>query len=166
MKNKNLILYILAVLCAVSVIVMAVALSLRKERRAEFVPPPFDSSALAGRPAVPDDLGWSEIYSDGMSFKAYLCGKLVFNGNTAPIYLYNTEGNEVWLKLRIYGESGKILGETGLIKPGEYIESSTFNTVPKNGETVKMKIMSYEPETYYSEGAVVLSTTARIGGWK
>ncbi len=166
MKNKSIVIYLLAVLCALSVVVMAVALSMRKERQAEFVPPEFDPSAEMGEPTVPKELGWSEIYSDGMSYKAYLCGRLLLNGKTADVFFYNEADNDVWLKLRIYSQDGKILGETGLIKPGEYIKTITFDTVPRDGESVKMKIMSYEPETYYSEGSVVLNTTVRIGGWK
>ena len=164
MKNKSMIIDILAGLCAVSVIVMAIALSNRKVRQAEFVPPEFDPNAVLGEPTVPEELGWDTLYQDGMGYRVAVCGRLLLEGSSARVFLYNEDGNEVWLKLRIYNESGKIIAETGLIKPGEYLEAVNFDTLPRNGESVKMKIMAYEPETYYSAGSVVLNTTVRIGG--
>ena len=57
-------------------------------------------------------------------------------------------------------KKGNILGETGLIRPGEYVKTITFDKkVPKVGDEITMKIMGYQPETYYSAGAVNLGTT-------
>ena len=61
-------------------------------------------------------------------------------------------------------QSGELLGETGLIRPGEYVQSVTFDTVPASGATISMKVMAYEPETYHSAGAVTLNTTIQSGG--
>lgn len=59
-------------------------------------------------------------------------------------------------------KDGKVLGETGLVKPGQYVQPLTLDTVPKQTETVKVKIMAYEPETYYSAGAASLNTKLTI----
>ena len=56
-------------------------------------------------------------------------------------------------------ENGNTLGETGLIKPGEYVQSVELDRVPKVGTPIVLKIMAYQPDTYYSEGAVSLNTT-------
>ena len=128
-----------------------------KEKQPEFVPPPFDESAQTGTPTVPDGLGWEEIDANGL-YRVSVCGAVTLNENKADIYFTNPEGNNVWLKLRIMDESGKILGQTGLIKPGEYLQSVTFDNVPASGSKIVMKVMAYEPETYYSAGAISLNT--------
>ena len=64
--------------------------------------------------------------------------------------------------LRIFDASGNIIAETGLIKPNEYLKTVSFNTVPENGSKLIMKVMTYEPDTYYSGGAVSLSTVANV----
>ncbi len=80
----------------------------------------------------------------------------------ADVYFTSIANNAVWLKLRITDETGNIFGETGLLKTDEYIKSIKFDTVPAAGTKIKLKIMAYEPETYYIAGAVTLNTT--VGG--
>ncbi|MCI7345781.1 MAG: hypothetical protein SPF67_01215 [Eubacteriales bacterium] len=46
------------------------------------------------------------------------------------------------------------------MKPNEYIKTIEFIETPQKGEKIKLKIMAYEPDTYYSAGAVTLSTIA------
>lgn len=155
MKKKNLPLVLSAVICAVSVVVMLFALSSKQEPvRDEFTPPPFDAAALSGTPTVPDGLGYSELDCGG--YKVSLCGKMNESGS---IYLTNPESNTVWLKVRVLDEKGSILGETGLVKPGEYVQTVALENAPKPGSPITLKIMAYEPETYYSAGAVALNTT-------
>ena len=61
-------------------------------------------------------------------------------------------------------EDGEVLGETGLIRPGEYVQAVTFDAIPVSGTAISMKVMAYEPETYHSAGAVTLNTTIQSGG--
>ena len=156
MKKKNTPLIIAAAICVLSLIVMVVALTGQKQPQAagEFTPPPFDSTAVVGTPTVPDGLGYSEL--DCQVYKVSLCGKLNADGN---IWLTNPESNEVWLKVRILDVGGNILGETGLVRPGEYVQTVALTTIPKSGTPITLKIMAYEPDTYYSAGAASLNTT-------
>ena len=158
-QKKNYILPLAAVLCAVSLAVMVFALTRQEVQTemGEFTPPPFDGGAVVGSPAVPDGLGWQEL--DAQAYIVGICGKFIPNGNTADIWLTNPEGNTVWLKVRVLDEKGSILGETGLVRPGEYVQSVELDTVPKTGTPIVLKIMAYQPDTYYSEGAVSLNTT-------
>lgn len=123
----------------------------------EFTTPPFDSSTVVGTPTVPDGLGWQEL--DAQAYKVGICGKFIPNRNTADVWLTNPAKNTVWLKVRVLDEKDNTLGETGLIKPGEYVQSVELDTVPKAGTPIVLKIMAYQPDTYYSEGAVSLNTT-------
>ena len=160
MKKKNYILPLAAVLCVLSLAVMVFALTRQDEvqtEMGEFTPPPFESSAVVGAPTVPDGLGWQEL--DAQAYKVGICGKFIPDGNTADVWFTNPESNTVWLKVRVLDEKGNTLGETGIIKPGEYVQSVTLATVPKTGTPIVLKIMAYQPDTYYSEGAVSLNTT-------
>ena len=157
--KKNYILPLAAVLCVLSLAVMVFALTRQEVQTemGEFTPPPFDSSAVVGTPAVPDGLGWQEL--DAQAYIVGICGKFIPNGNTADVWLTNPVSNTVWLKVRVLDEKGNILGETGLVRPGEYVQSVALDNVPKVGTPIVLKIMAYQPDTYYSEGAVSLNTT-------
>ena len=155
MKRKNTPLLLAASICVLSLLVMLFALARQPEPvRGEFTPPPFDAAAVVGTPTVPDGLGYSEL--DCQAYKVSLCGKLTAQGD---LWLTNPESNDVWLKVRVLDGSGNILGETGLVRPGEYVRTVTLTAIPKSGTPITLKIMAYEPDTYYSAGAVSLNTT-------
>lgn len=158
MKKKNMPLILAAGICLVSVIVMiAVLANPRKGEVQPFTPPPFEASAVQGVPCVPEGLGWGEL--DAKVYKASVCGVIRVKDGSADVWFTNPESNTVWLKLRILDKDGNILGETGIIKPGEYVQSVVFNIVPASGDAISLKLMAYEPETYHSAGAVTLNTT-------
>lgn len=166
MKNNKMFIPILSIVCIISICFMVFALcrTAPKNSNAEFVPPEFDVNAVKGIPEVPEEYGWSEIYQDGMNFKVGISKKIINTENQAEVYLYNNEENSVWLKLRMLDEDGKILGESGLIKPGEYIRTIAFTESVYDGQKIKMKIMSYQLETYYSEGSIILNTNIQSEG--
>lgn len=163
MKNKY-ILPILSFLCvfAVGGMIFALKFGGKKTEEPLFTPPPFESSAQSGIPDTNDE-SWTKVYQEGMNFTAYVCGNVRLKEKRADVFFTNITENNVWMKLRLTDENGKILGETGLIKPGEYVQSVQFGTPPKIGQKIKIKIMAYEPETYYSAGAVLLNTTVSEG---
>ena len=149
-----------AVLCAVSVAVMLYVLSIPQTVMGEFVPPPFETAAVTGTPQVPDGLGWQEV--DAKAYKVGLCGKLIPDGQAVDVWFANPAENTIWMKLRLLDGKGNLLGETGLIRPGEYVRSVTMNNVPAAGTALVMKVMAYEPETYTSAGVVSMQTV--MGG--
>lgn len=149
---------ILAVLCAAALAVMIAAL-LYTGRAPQFTPPPFDAAAQAGTPAVPEGIGYGEL--DASAFRFSAAGVLTVRDGGAELWLTNPAGSPVWLKARILDGSGAVLGETGLLRPGEYVRAAALNTVPAQTAPVTVKIMAYEPETYYSAGSVLLQTQLR-----
>lgn len=154
-----------AVVCVISLAIMTAVL-IRSDKNSgsfSFTPPPFETEAVSGTPDVPEELGWSEIYQEGMSFKAYLCGNVIADGDSAQVYFTNSGDYDVWLKLRILNENGTVIGESGLLKPGEYVKDVSLTADIADGETIRVKIMAYEPETYYSAGTVTMNTTIRKG---
>ena len=143
--------------CLLAVVVMAIALMLSKPRPSQFLAPSFDPNAVGGVPAVPEHLGWSELDAD--AFHVGVCGKVAITNSTADVWLTNLEMNAVWLKLRILDTEGNILGETGLLKPGQYVQAVALNTVPPSGAKITLKVMAYEPETYHSAGSISINTS-------
>ena len=154
------------VLCGVFAIALAVMtaalLLVSKHKTAEFAPPPFDATAVAGVPEVPENLGYISPYRDGMGYRFSVCGNVVMEGSNAAVYLTNPAENEVWLKLRVLDANDYILGETGLIRPGDYGKDEARTENLTAGTKIKLKIMGYEPETYFSAGSATLNTA--IGG--
>lgn len=152
--------YILSVLAVVAVIAMVVAFSVTgSPKQGKFIPPPFEDAAVQGIPDVPEELQYSTPYRDGLAYRFSVCANVQMVGSKAIVYFTNAEENSVYLKLRVLDEDGNILGETGLLKPGEYVEGVELGETFSAGTTISLKIMSYEPETYMSEGSVVLKTT-------
>lgn len=161
MKRKIRPIAILAAICVLAVIGMIFSLIFggRTPEPAGFTPPPWEAAAVQGTPDVPGDLGYSSPLADGMSYRFSVCGKVRVIGTEAIVYLTNPEGNNVWIKLRILDDAGNILGETGLIKPGEYVKAVRLTAPPATGTRIRLKIMGYLPDTYQSAGAATLGTT-------
>ncbi len=165
--RENRLIWILAGICLVLAVATGIILAVTGApdgTQPPFVPPQFDAAAVDGTPNVPEDLGWYEVYKTGMSFKASVCGEIRIQNGTAKVYFTSPEENTLWLKLRIYNAKGDILGETGLIKPGQYLSDITFDILPEDGEKIVLKLMSYQPGTYHSGGSVTLNTVAQLKG--
>lgn len=159
-NSKNQKDYTLLILFGVFVallIVMIMALSFSKTP--EFVPPAFETTAVQGTPDVSESMGYTELYKEGMAYHVYVCGVPSVDGTKLTVYFTNPENNDKYLKLRVLDTDGNILGETGLLKSGEYVKSVTLTKTLATGENIKLKIMGYEPETYESAGSVSLSVT-------
>lgn len=170
MAKKNALLIIVSAVCIIAVAVMMIALvsggsenpadSNSTVQTAEFTPPDFDGTAIQGTPEVPEELGYSEI--DAQAYKFSVCGKVICENGSADIYLTDPDSNNVWLKVRVLDENDNVLGETGLIKQGEYVQSVSLENIPPDGSQIKLKVMSYEPDTYYSMGAATMNTTITV----
>lgn len=153
MKRTKL-LILLSVLCAVSVGAMVYALSIKPA----FTPPPFDTSA---QPGIPEEVpGFQTL--DAQSFQAGLLVTPNLEGNQLHVYFANPAENSCNLRLRVMDEGGRILGQSGLIRPGEFIQAVTLEQTVEGGATVIFKLMAYEPETYHSAGAVTVTTRLQI----
>ncbi len=160
-KKRNIPLIVATIICVISFTVMVVTLAFSngEPETVTFTPPTFDENAVQGTPNVPENLGWSEV--DAQVYKASICGILTVEDGRADVWFTNPENNTVWLKLRLLDANGDTLGETGLIRPGEYVQSVVFETIPEVGDSIGLKLMAYEPETYYSAGSVTLNTTVK-----
>ncbi len=151
------------VICLVLAVagVLCAALVGCAEEKPQFVPPAFDENAVVGEPNIAEgEKGYGVLDAKGV-YKVGVCGVVSVVDGKADVWFTNPAENTVWLKLRVQNkQTGEILGETGLIKPGEYVQSITFFEAPAKGTAIVLRVMSYEPDTYYSKGEVTLNTVA------
>lgn len=155
---------VLGVLAAFAVALLIVLLTRGQEIVVtEFTPPPFDAAAQSGPPAVPQELtalyGTLEL-AEGISVS--LCSSVNVHGGCAEVWFTAHGENTAWVRLRILDEKGEVLGESGLLRPGEYVASITLNVEPERSGPAQIRILTYEPETYYSLGTAGASITLRL----
>lgn len=158
-KKKQNIVPIFCAVFAVALIAMVVVLCLpgKEPPKGEYVKPAFDSAAVQGIPEVDASLGYWELYQEGMAYRVALCGEPTVDANELTVYFTNSEGNEKYLKLRVLDAKGNTLGETGLLRPGEYVPTVTLSKKVAPGTSLKFKVLGFEPEDYTSAGSVVLN---------
>lgn len=155
-KRQKIILAIFGGLLAAAIIALAVLLFARDSmaKVGQFKAPPFDSRAIAGAPdGLHESLGYKKMNIEN-AFSFAMCKKLVLSGSELRAYFTNPEDNGVWLLVKVYDEKEEtLLGQSGVIREGEYVEDITLTEPPSKDCKVIFKIYSYEPETYYSKGS-------------
>lgn len=122
----------------------------------EFVKPAFEEAAVEGAPTVSDaSLRYTHAkLTDELAVG--LCATCRKDGDELLIYFTSLEHNTAWVRVKVYDEKGKLRGESGLLRPGEYVERVALSSKPR-GETLTIKVLSYEPDTYYSLGTAALT---------
>lgn len=116
----------------------------------DFVPPSFDANALSGEPeaAYPDMYGTLSL-NDEVTVSLYSAP--IVTGGAALVCFTADASNTAWVRLRLQDTDGKILGQSDLLRPGEYVARVKLTTQPDRPEAIA-KILTYEPDTYYSLG--------------
>lgn len=155
MNKQNKLLLFVCIMCIISIVSMFVLLS-NQNKQPEFIPPSFDALAQNGTPKIQGQFGYQVL--DAQVFLVGLCGELIVNDNVVDVWFTNPKSNDIWMKLRMHDSLGNILGETGLIRPGEYVQSLILDELPQPESSVVIKVMAYEPDTYYSAGSVSINT--------
>ena len=152
---------LLGVLAALAAALLIVLLTREDEIIVnDFVPPAFDSAAVSGLPVgVDTSIYGTLILADGIAVSLY-SAPTVTDG-TAQVYFASHASNTAWVRLRLLDAQGVLLGETGLLRPGEYVESLILQTMPKSGQ-VTAKILTYQPDTYYSMGSATAQLQLRF----
>lgn len=133
----------------------------------------FEKNSVAGVPNdIADERGYSTFGAKDICFVS-LCGNPETEGKKVKLYLTNPDTNDVLLRAEIYSvkfsydENGKItsaapdklLGKSGFLRPGEYVEDINLKRNLKDDMTyVMIKISSYIEETGTSGGFFYINT--------
>ena len=153
MKNKGLI--IALIICVISVVGFILALNSYNKSKV-FVKPEFDKNVIEGMPKLGKEDGFDE-FEVSENYIIYMTGETKLNDNKLVVYFTSKKSNDVYVKLRILKDE-KVVGETGLLKPGEYIKEVKLDKSLKKDDEITLKVMGYEPDTYYSAGSISLNT--------
>lgn len=124
-----------------------------------YSPPPFDGSSQKGEPNINEgQYGYSSI-NVGNAYKTSICGEPKADNDSVSLYLTNPKDNDVLIKCFIYNSNNQTLGESGLLEPNSYVEKiNLIRPLNPGDNSVNIKIIAYEPQTYYSMGSVILKT--------
>lgn len=150
MKKEN----ILLIIIIVALLIILILLVNSYKKKIEFVRPDFDDSVTA----IPDVIE-SKYYSEfnGEAYSLGINGVLTLSDNKIKVDFTSSINNDVYLKIRLLNKNNDILAESGLVKPGEYLEYLiSSKKIPKE-DNYSIKVMSYNTETYESESAIKLS---------
>ena len=152
-KQQKTVIIILAAVLLVAVVVLFSVLFGRKSeiQVLDFEKPPFEANAVFGKPTVEQSLMYRDIDVGG-SFVFSICGCPVVENNELVLYFSSNENNVPWLLIKVFDTDGNEIGKSGVLRAGEYVKSVTLSKIPEDGK-VKVKIISYEPDTYYSMGS-------------
>ena len=153
MKNKNLI--IALIICLLSIGGFILALNSYNKSK-EFVKPEFETNVKEGMPKLTKEDGFEE-FEVAEDYIIYMTGETKLEGNKLLVYFTSKKTNDVYVKLRVLKDD-KIVGESGMLKPGEYIKEVELDKSLKKDDKITLKVMGYEPDTYYSAGSISLNT--------
>lgn len=118
-----------------------------------FLPPVRETSVKEGLPETVKN------YQELPVREGYMVGidtSPVFRDGRLYLNAVNKEGNTVWFLVRLY-QKNKQIGETGILHPGEYVESIACKKTLVSEEEVLVQIVAYEPDTYHSEGVAKIA---------
>ena len=126
----------------------------------EFTPPPFDAMAVEGTPPVEFPQIYGTLSLNEAASVSLYSAPTVQDGKITVCF-YSKAENTAWVRLRITDENGRLLGQTGLLKPGEYVEHILLENAPRSSRAVA-RILTYQPETYYSLGSASANIQLQI----
>ncbi len=135
----------------------------------------LDSKRTVGTPGeLPEEYGYS-VYSATDICDIAICGAPdIIDGKEVKLYLTNPETNDLYIRAEIYtvkftynengeitaAEPDKLIGKSGFICPGEYVESLTLKKrLSKEQTPVMIKIATYSPDDETSRGFFYINTT-------
>ena len=124
--------------------------------------PPFDAAAQTGRPTdVPEDgaYGALALREDAV---VRMCANVHTEGTDALVFLTSEGENQGWIRIKLLDSDGNVVGESGLLRPGEYVRAVKLSREFAEGTMLTVRILVYEPGTYLSIGSA--GAQVRIAG--
>lgn len=124
--------------------------------------PPFEPNAREGTPSIAADanIGYSPVCHKDISWSAHIGDRFAPKTEDgqlyADVYFANDNSNVDYLMIQAIDENKSILGETGLLKPNQYVKRLFLRSCPAKGEPVRIQIISYQPEIYRNNGNIIL----------
>ena len=135
----------------------------------------LDKNAVIGTPEdiLSEDATYRMFCAEGICDAALCEVPKISNRRDAQIFLTNPESNSVYIRAEIYSvvfiydDQGqitsyyhdKLLGKTGFIRPGEYVETLRLDKkLSDDSSYALIKIATYNPDNETSNGAFFINT--------
>jgi hypothetical protein len=125
-----------------------------------YTPPAFDSSAQPGVP-VPDAGFYYDTLSSDFGYQFSFAANLYQQEDrSVKVYFTNPAENSVNLMCEITSDAtGKVLYRSGVIRPGEYVESlSPKGRFANEKMDITLTVYAFEKDTWHSAGSSTVST--------
>ena len=160
-KQQKTILTVVGILLAVAIVATVIVYFVTRNE-SDFTPPDFDVAAKKGYPTVTDPAAQFQKVTASENFAFSMCLCPTYENGAARICFASEITNQAYLLIRLYDADGELIGQSGLVKPGQYVESVAISLVPTKDMDISAKIFSYEPNTYYSMGTVSGELNLRV----
>lgn len=158
-ERKLIMIFSAVLILAVIAVVVVLIVKMNQTVKGDFVKPEFDSSAIVADMDYLSSIQSFSTLQATSDLGVALMSDVYLNDNKYQLYFCSLDTNKDYLLVRIYDETGEVLlGQSGLVKPGECVQYVDAISVPKDSENIKIKVLTYEPETYLSQGTFSLNT--------
>lgn len=156
--KKNKIALILSTILLILIIVICL-LIVSIKNKSTFRQPEFDKNVSENIPPYIEYQ--NKIINVTDNYSLYIEPEPIIQNNNLILNLISLEKNNILIKVRILNND-KIVAETGLIKPGQYLEKVKLRKRLNKNDEIIYVVMGYETGSYLSAGSIKLNT--RIGG--
>ena len=152
-KNKNIIILTSILVILILIIILLI---FNIKNKSTFVKPKFESNVST---TIPENIDYSSQTIDiSNGYSIYIDGIPSIKEDKLVVNFISMKDNNVWIKIRILNEDEKNIAESGLVKPGEYLESIQIDKKLSKNDNITYEIIGYEIESYLSAGTVKLNT--------
>ncbi len=129
----------------------------------KYIKPSFEPMSISGPVSLENNQYGYSVTQFSEEYKVGLCGAPEASTTSIDLYFTNPEDNNVLLKCLLLDDSGNTIGESGVLNPGTYVQTINFNNPMSSGyHELTVKVLGFEPETYFSRGIVHLITRVQI----
>jgi len=151
-KNRGIIILVGILLILISIII---SLFVIIDKKSMFIEPSFDENVSV----IPENLDYkSSVIEVSEGYNIYINPVPSIEDNKLVINFISIKDNNIWIKIRILNDNEEIVGESGLVKPGEYLKSVILNKKINGNDNIVYEIIGYEIDSYLSAGTIKLNT--------
>jgi len=137
-------------------LVLIVILVINLKNKTTFVKPKFDKLSVD---QIPSDLNYeSSALEITNGYKIYIDATPKVVDNYLNINFVSFDTNNIWIKIRVLDQNSDVIAESGLVRPGEYLQKIKLDKKVAVKSKITYVIMGYEIDTYFSEGTITLNT--------
>ena len=155
---------VLTLLSALAVVLMIAALIFAIRYQPPYTPPPLEPNAVSGVPEPAENMRYSRLETPAFNFSIAATAYQQKDGSL-KVYFTNHAENRAYLMCEVINkENNKVIYRSGLIRPGEYVESlSPLRTIENVATPIEIFVYALELEGYLSLGQVTIDNVLQPG---